>query len=88
MGFSRQEYWSGVPFPSPGDLHDPGIELGSPALWADSLQSEPPGKSLFDRRGNRSPSVLKQFIQIYAAGKLLHVTLTLLFQSIIVPHHI
>ena len=37
MGFSRQEYWSGLPFPSPGDLPDPGIEPGSPALHADSL---------------------------------------------------
>ena len=44
MGFSRQEYWSGVPFPSPGDLPYPGIELGSPAFQADTLTSEPPGK--------------------------------------------
>ena len=44
MGFSRQEYWSGLPFPSPGDLPDPGIKLGSPALQADALTSEPPGK--------------------------------------------
>ena len=44
MGFSRQEYWSGLPFPSPGDLPDPGIESGFPALEADSLTSEPPGK--------------------------------------------
>ena len=44
MGFPRQEYWSGLPFPSPGDLPDPGIEPGSPALQADSLASEPPGK--------------------------------------------
>ena len=44
MGFSRQEYWSGVPFPSPGDLPDPGIKPGSPALQADALPSEPPGK--------------------------------------------
>ena len=44
MGFSRQEYWSGLPFPSPGDLPDPGIEPGSPALEADTLTSEPPGK--------------------------------------------
>ena len=43
MGFSRQEYWSGLPFPSPGDLPDPGIEPRSPALPADSLPSEPPG---------------------------------------------
>ena len=40
MGFSRQEYWSGLTFPSPGDLPVPGIELGSPALQADSLWSE------------------------------------------------
>ena len=45
MGFSRQEYWSGLPFPSPGDLPDPGIEPRSPALWADTLPSEPPGKA-------------------------------------------
>ena len=44
MGFSRQEYWSGLPFPSPGDLPDPGIEPRSPALQADALTSEPPGK--------------------------------------------
>ena len=41
MGFSRQEYWSGLPFPSPGDLPDPGIEPRSPALEADALTSEP-----------------------------------------------
>ena len=40
MGFSRQEYWSGSPFPSPGDLPNPGIEPGSPALQADSLLTE------------------------------------------------
>ena len=44
MEFSRQEYWSGLPFPSPGDFPKPGIELRSPALQADSLLSEPPGK--------------------------------------------
>ena len=44
MGFSRQEYWSGLPFPSPGDLPDPGIEPGSPTLEADTLTSEPPEK--------------------------------------------
>ena len=41
MEFSRQEYWSGLPFSSPGDLPDLGIEPGSPALQADSLPSEP-----------------------------------------------
>ena len=50
VGFSRQEYWSGLPFPSPGDLPDPGIKPGSPALQTDGLPSEPPGK----------PSVLPQ----------------------------
>ena len=47
MGFSRQEYWSGLPFPSPGDLPDPGIEPGSPALEADALTSEPPGQPIY-----------------------------------------
>ena len=44
MWFSRQEYWSGLPFLSPGDLPDPGIEPRSPAWRADALPSEPPGK--------------------------------------------
>ena len=44
MGVSRQEYWSGLPFPSPGDLPNPGIKPGSPALQADTLTSELPGK--------------------------------------------
>ena len=44
MGFSRQEYWSGLPCLSPGDLRDPGIKPGSPALQADSLLTELPGK--------------------------------------------
>ena len=46
MGFSTQEYWSGLPFPSPGGLPDPGIEPGSPTLQADALTSEPPGKPI------------------------------------------
>ena len=45
MQFSKQEYWSGLPFPSPGDLPNPGIEPESPTLQADVLPSEPPGKS-------------------------------------------
>ena len=55
IGFSRQEYWSGLPFPSPGDLPDPGIEPGTPALQADSLLSELRGK----------PIVLKLKVQLY-----------------------
>ena len=46
LGFSRQEYWSGLPFPSPGDLPDPVTEPGSLALQADSLLTELPGKPL------------------------------------------
>ena len=44
MEFSRQEYWSGLPFPSPGDLPNPGMEPRSPTLQEDALPSEPPGK--------------------------------------------
>ena len=46
MGFSRQEYWSGLPFPSPRDLPNPGIEPRFPALQTDALTSEPPGKPI------------------------------------------
>ena len=48
--FSRQEYWSWLPFPSPGALPNPGIEPRSPALWADTLLSEPPGNPLIQYR--------------------------------------
>ena len=65
MGFSRQEYWSGLPFPSPEDLPNPGIKPGSPALQTDALPSEPPGKPrqhikkqrhYFDNKGPSSQS--------------------------------
>ena len=46
MGFPRQEYWSGLPFPPPGDLPDPGTEPVSPTFQADSLPSEPRGKPI------------------------------------------
>ena len=48
MEFSRQEYWSGLPFPSPGDLPNPEIKPGSPTLQSNSLQSKPPGKPVGD----------------------------------------
>ena len=48
MGFPRQEYWSGLPCPSPGDFPNMGMELGSPALQVDSLQSEPTEKPIID----------------------------------------
>ena len=50
MEFSRQEYWSGLPFPSPGELPNPGIEPGSPTSQADALPSEPPGKTRMLKR--------------------------------------
>ena len=52
MGFSRQEYWNGLPFPSPGDLPDPGTEPVYPALQADALTSEPPGKPTINCKDN------------------------------------
>ena len=64
MGFSRQEYWSGLPFPSPGDLPDPGIKPGSPALRADALPSEAPGKL-----GSMCILILND-ISVYLHGKL------------------
>ena len=60
MGFSRQEYWSGLPFPSAGDLPNPEIKLRSPALQADALSSEPPGKDGEDVM----PSEIKQYCMI------------------------
>ena len=47
MGFSKQAYWSGLPFPSPGDLPYPGIKFWPPALHVDSLPTEPPGEPLY-----------------------------------------
>ena len=54
MRFLRQEYWSGLPFPSPQDLPDPGIEPGSPELQEDSLLSEPPGKHKQLKNSNKA----------------------------------
>ena len=54
VGFSRQEYWSGLPFPSPGDLPDPGIEPESPALQTDCLPSESLGKTHLKKKKNPS----------------------------------
>ena len=60
MGFSRQEYWSGLPLPSPGDLPDPGIEPRSPALEAEALSSEPPGKG----------DLLKEFAIVFITSSI------------------
>ena len=54
MKFSRQEYWSGLLFPSPGDLPNPGIEPGSPTLQTDALSSEPPGNAAADAKSLQS----------------------------------
>ena len=60
-GFSRQEYWRGLPFPSPGDLRNPGIEPRSPALQVDSLPSEPPGKPHSHTSFHCIPLINKQY---------------------------
>ena len=62
IGFSRQEYWSGLPFPSPGDLPDLGIEPRSSALQADALPSEPPGKF---RIYNKAPIAIRLSVYPY-----------------------
>ena len=54
MEFSRQEYWSGFPFPSVGDLSDPGIKPRAPTLQADALPSEPPGKPSYYNESENS----------------------------------
>ena len=58
-GFPRQEYRSRLPFPSPGDLPDPGMEPRSPAMQADSSPSEPPGKPTYFRLLKSSPSLVR-----------------------------
>ena len=65
LGFSRQDYWSGLLFPSPGDLPDPGIEPGSPSLQTDSLPSEPPGKHII---GHSPKKTLKKFKKRFVYG--------------------
>ena len=62
MGFSRQEYWSGLPFPSPGDLPDPGIEPRSPTLQVDALTSEPAGKP----KGNYRSAIIFTLRVVYS----------------------
>ena len=75
MRFPRQEYWSGLPFSSPGDLLNPGIEPGSPTLQADSLLSEPPGM-LYITVFLRTKTLIKQ-----AGGQIVHSGLQLSFSS-------
>ena len=69
MEFSRPEYWSGKPFPSPGDLANPGIEPKSPTLQADSLPAEPPGKP--KNTGVGSLYLLQQIFQTQELNQVL-----------------
>ena len=64
MGFSRQEYWNGQLFPSPGDLPDPGIEPRFPALQADCLLSEPPGKPMVLGKLNNFKEIASRNVQV------------------------
>ena len=64
MGFSRQQYWSGLPFPSPGDLPNPGLKAGSPTFQTDALLSEPPGKCYRSAACSKMPSELRVIIRI------------------------
>ena len=70
MGFSRQECWSGLPFPSPGDLPNPGTEPGSPALQTDALPSEPPGKPKCDLVGRENVSMSKLALSLFSFPSL------------------
>ena len=66
MGFSRHEYWSGLPFPSPRDLPDPGIESGSLSLYADALPSEPRGKPKIPFKMDSKVMNVCQVVWIYS----------------------
>ena len=66
LEFSRQEYWSGQPFPSPGYLPNPGIEPGFPVLQADSLPSEPPGKPFKGVEGGHCSTRCTAFLESLA----------------------
>ena len=76
MGFFRQEYWSELPFPSPGDLPNPGIESGSPALTGRFFTTEPPGKphSLF--RSVQSLSCVRLFATPWTAARQASLSVT------------
>ena len=63
MGFSRQEYWSGLPFPSPGDLPDPEIEPTAPALAGGFFTTEPPEKPLEDFTNEETEARKEFFLQ-------------------------
>ena len=68
MGFSRQEYWSGLPLPSPGDLPNPGIKPRSPTLQVDSLPAELQGKPMKDHVDQQTNILAHLVIQLLTAG--------------------
>ena len=72
IGFSRHEYWSGLPFPSPGHLPDPGIAPRSPAFQADALTSEPPGKH---------SSIREKYKDLEKSENILNLYLGFIFRS-------
>ena len=72
MGFSWQEHCSGLPFPSPGDLPDPGIEAGCPAFQADALTSEPPGKPIWDLQIHSAKPILQTVSKVFDSLKCFH----------------
>ena len=74
MEFSRREYWSGLPFPSPGNLPHPGIEPESPALQADSLSSEPSGNFQWKYDNSDFKSYLKLTLIVDNISALLHLS--------------
>jgi len=67
-GFPRKEYWSGLPFPSPGDLHNPGIQLASPALAGGFSTTESPGRSMYNATPMQN-SLSGLFPGIYSKGR-------------------
>ena len=75
LGFSRQEYWSGLPFPSPGELPDPGLKPRSPPLQADASTSEPPGKPQTKRKQEMNPVLRME--QHWMIGKLEYTNISL-----------
>ena len=81
MGFSRQEYWSGLPFPSPGDLPTPGIKPGSPALKTDALPSEPPGKPPADTKEELKSLLMKVKEESEKVGLKLNIQKTKIMAS-------
>ena len=91
MEFSRQEYWSRLPFPSPGDLPDPGIEPRSLTLQADTLPSLPPGKSQLtlkqcSNRGNYTPlGQEEEDIRSRQLDQDAHLTCMIIYNVFLIP---